>query len=165
MLGADVVKPGVPLYEVPAMVQRDEYPYEAMTEYMGIPVMVETAKGSIRRGKTWAVKMPAHYGEIAGVGGVDGEPLDVFIGPLAQCDRVYVIQSRDPKTGSYDEDKVMLGFWDEQHAIDCYRASYTIEMPECRVLSFTWPEFWQLCCDRSEQGILHGVPLAKAGRR
>jgi len=158
-----VVRKSLVLTGVPDAVQREEYPYEAAGEYMGIPVLIETLKGNIRRGKTWAVRMPAHYGEFPGTKGSDADPVDVFIGPIPYCDRIFVIQSKTP-AGEYDEDKVMLGFVDEQSAIACYRASYTIEMPAPQVLSYTWAEFLHLFCDRSDSGIMPGVPFSKARR-
>jgi hypothetical protein len=66
--------------------------------------------------------MKSHYGEIGVRGedgklktGADGDLVDVFINPNAQdtpadTDKVFIVDQIDPKTGAFDESKVLLGY-------------------------------------------------------
>lgn len=94
----------------------------------GLPVSIEYNKGDTRKGKSkegkeWATVMPCAYGYIRGTLGVDGDHLDVYVGPSAnekECKSVWVIHQKKAD-GSYDEDKVMLGFRKRSDAVDMYR--------------------------------------------
>jgi len=80
-------------------------------------INVENKKGSYRywwdresktEGKT---KMLYDYGEIAQSVGMDGDPVDVFVGPDKNSKWVYVIhQMKLPNFKNYDEDKCMISF-------------------------------------------------------
>jgi len=99
------------------------------TKFQDIPISVENRKGSIRRGKDpdgndWATKHKRPYGYIPGTRGVDGDELDVFVGPDKDAAYAYVIHINDPKSGEYDEDKVMLGFSTQEAAVKCFRDHY-----------------------------------------
>ena len=92
--------------------------------YQGLPISVENRKGSVRKGKCekgkpwscWRTKMSAHYGYIRGVPGVDGDALDVFIGPNPSAKTAYVVTTlKAPDFKKGDEHKVMLG-WDSAAA-------------------------------------------------
>lgn len=103
----------------------------------GIKVCVENPHGSIRSGESdvgvkWQTTMLDDYGYIPGVLGVDGDSLDVFLGPVTRkkshkdddWDKVWVIHGTDPLNGKYDEDKVMLGYRSKTEAIGAYRGHY-----------------------------------------
>jgi hypothetical protein len=85
--------------------------------FQGLDISIENRKGSVRhwydprtdtRGET---KMEWSYGYIRLTEGVDGDHVDVFIGPHKSAPRVFVIhQMRAPDFEKYDEDKCMLGF-------------------------------------------------------
>jgi Inorganic Pyrophosphatase len=99
------------------------------TEFQGLPISIENRRGSIRRGKDpdgedWETKHKAPYGYIRGTKGADGDALDVFMGPEPHAAYAYVIHINNPESGEYDEDKVFLGFSDEQAAVDCFRQHY-----------------------------------------
>ena len=94
-----------------------------------LTILVENPKGSIRAGRTlagedWRSQMPHHYGFINGVIGADGDELDAFVGPNLTSRRVYVINQIEPTTGDFDEHKVMLGFDDDDSALECYEQAY-----------------------------------------
>lgn len=76
--------------------------------------------------EAWHNKMPHHYGRILRTEGADGDHVDVFVGPDAEnADlKVFVIDQNDPKTGKFDEHKVMLGFDGWPKARQGYLASY-----------------------------------------
>lgn len=96
-------------------------------EIDGIPIAMENAAGGTRTGKAgdWQVEMPAHYGEIVGSKGADGDPIDVYVGPKPEGHKVYVIDQRDPETGVFDEHKVMMGFDSQREAESAYDAAFS----------------------------------------
>ena len=106
---------------------RDFYAYSVpYTEIGGIQVAVEQRAGSIRRGRGWSVVMPADYGYIRRVGSAEGpeEWLDCFVGPDHSSRKVWVIDTLNPKTGRFDEHKVMLGFRSSRDALTCFKMAY-----------------------------------------
>ncbi|GHT90004.1 hypothetical protein FACS1894137_19360 [Spirochaetia bacterium] len=64
------------------------------------------------------------YGYIRGTEGVDGDHVDVYIGPDEEASSVYIVHQNDPVTGKYDEDKVMLGFPSLHDARAAYLKQY-----------------------------------------
>jgi hypothetical protein len=97
--------------------------------YQGLTIDVETRKGRVRsgtddKGKAWSVRMPAHYGEIRGTRGADGDAVDVFIGPDPYAPWVYVIQTKLPGSKAFDEVKAMLGFATRTAALQAFRSAY-----------------------------------------
>lgn len=105
------------------------YPLVARIRFQGLPeIHVEQRKGEVRSGPGWTVRMPYHYGEIAGTEGVDGDPVDVCVGPDAHAPFAYVVHQKAPghsEAESYDEDKVMVGFPTKVEALAAYRKAYT----------------------------------------
>jgi len=99
--------------------------------FQGLPISIENKKGSIREwrdsnahvsGKT---KMHFDYGYIQRTTGIDGDQVDVYIGPEPDASVAYVIhQMKAPSFNKYDEDKVMLGFSSEKEAKDAYLKQY-----------------------------------------
>ena len=98
----------------------------------GYDFVVENPEGSMRRGeadgKKWEQKMNNTYGYILGRYGKDGDHLDMFINDQADLDnwngKVYVVDQVNPKTGEFDEHKVMYGFDSEAEARDAYLSNY-----------------------------------------
>ncbi|MGL4868795.1 MAG: LPD38 domain-containing protein [Aeromonas veronii] len=95
----------------------------------GLDIALENPKGSTRSGtdkdgKAWQSTMAHDYGYIKRTMGADGDHVDVFIGDQPDSETVYVVDQVDPKTGKFDEHKVMMGFADEQAAQDGYLANY-----------------------------------------
>lgn len=100
----------------------------------GYDFTVETPKGVTRsgkdeQGKPWSVTMHDTYGYILGKIGVDGDHIDMFINDAADLDtfngNVVVIDQVNPKTGEFDEHKVMYGYPDEAAAITAYAKNYS----------------------------------------
>lgn len=98
---------------------------------LGLPLTIENPKGSVRKGidesgKPWESVMRSHYGYVKGSLGADGDQVDVFLGEGAANPQlpVFVVDQIDPKTGEFDEHKVMIGFADEQAAKAGYLANY-----------------------------------------
>lgn len=124
----------------PPRPNRRRFPFVASVDFQGIPVDIEQRKGDTREGvdvdgTPWKVTMHAHYGEIRssargakgtiGARGMDGDRLDVYLGPAGLSPLVVVVDQKIPETGKFDEQKVMLGFLSVKDALDCYRKQYT----------------------------------------
>jgi len=95
----------------------------------GLDITIENPEGSTRSGvsedgKAWESTMQHHYGYIKGTVGADKDHIDTFIGPNHASDRVFVVDQINPKTGKFDEHKVMLGFDSQQEADQAYHDNY-----------------------------------------
>jgi len=95
----------------------------------GVDIALENPKGSTRSGtdqdgRAWQSTMAHDYGYIKRTQGADGDHVDVFIGDKPESEMVYVVDQVDPKTGKFDEHKVMMGFADEQAAKAGYLGNY-----------------------------------------
>lgn len=99
----------------------------------GLDISIEHPRGSARSGtdaagKPWSQVMKSHYGYIRGTVGRDKDHVDVFVRAgteyLAEDAPVFVVDQVDPKTGAFDEHKVMLGYESPGQAKQAYRANY-----------------------------------------
>lgn len=99
----------------------------------GYDYTIENPAGSIRRGRDadgneWEQKMNNTYGYILGKFGKDGDHLDMFINDKADLDNwngnVYVVDQVNPKTGEFDEHKILYGFVSEAEAREAYLSNY-----------------------------------------
>lgn len=95
----------------------------------GMDVTIENPKGSIRRGtdadgKEWQSEMHHDYGYIRGTKAVDNDHIDIFLSDNPETGNVFVVDQVNPKTGEFDESKVMYGFASEQEARDAYLSNY-----------------------------------------
>lgn len=94
----------------------------------GFDVSIEQPVGSVRsgkdaNGKEWSVTMNNTYGYIRGTESVDGDHIDVFLGPDMNSDIVYVVDQVNTD-GSFDEHKVMMGFSSLEDARSAYLSNY-----------------------------------------
>lgn len=94
----------------------------------GFDVTIENPAGSVRSGKDasgkeWSQVMNNTYGYIRGTEGVDGDHIDVFLGPDMNSDMVYVVDQVNTD-GSFDEHKVMMGFPSLEDARSAYLSNY-----------------------------------------
>jgi len=98
--------------------------------FKGLHIKIENPAGSVRSGvdrvtgKPWSTKLTHDYGEIVGTNGVDGDPIDVFLGPDKSASMVYVVHQLNKNTGEWDEDKCFLGFDDAMDAKQAYYKNY-----------------------------------------
>lgn len=93
--------------------------------YQGLPINIEIEPGDAKtgideKGVAWAHRYQFPYGEIAGTKGADGDPVDVYLGPYDATPLVFVVH-QNHQDGTYDEDKVFLGFSNAQEAERAYR--------------------------------------------
>jgi hypothetical protein len=96
----------------------------------GLDISIENKRGSTRSGKskdgkTWSVKMPAHYGYLRRTEGADGDHVDCYIGPHLKSDKVFVIDQRDADTKRWDEHKCMIGFGSSAQAKAYYKRGFS----------------------------------------
>lgn len=118
--GADVWHGTVAGQEVsvntnPSEAQKEAGNYrKGSVRWNGLELKIENPKGSTRSGvdgdgKRWEATLPADYGYLSRTEGADGDQVDAYIGPRADSQRVWVVDQIDPKTGRFDEHKIMLG--------------------------------------------------------
>lgn len=101
-------------------------------KWKGLSVSIEHPAGSLRKwhddfsGESGATYMFYDYGYLRSTEGVDGDAVDVFMGPQAEdAPTVFVIrQMRAPDFRFYDEDKCMIGFTSADHARRAYLDHY-----------------------------------------
>lgn len=110
----------------PEQAKSDDYKKPRVT-WRGLTIAIENPVGSVRRGKGWEVRMKFDYGEIVDSMGVDGDPVDIYLGPnLDDAPMVYVVhQRKNNDWDKYDEDKVMAGFLTEEDARQAFLSNYT----------------------------------------
>lgn len=132
----------------PTDAQKDAGNYaKGHVTFEGYPVTLENAKGSVRRGvdpngKPWSVRMPYDYGYIKRTRGADGDHVDVIIGRHGETGRVFVVNQIDPKTGKFDEHKVIMGEHTLEEARELYKRGFSDGSGESRIGSIveTTPE-------------------------
>lgn len=101
----------------------------------GMEITIENNKGSTRsgtdqEGNAWSQEMKDHYGYISRSGGVttpdaaDGDKVDVFIGDHPESEQIFVVDQVDPKTGAFDEHKVIMGATSAKQARQVYQRNY-----------------------------------------
>src|SRR5712672_1974210 len=100
------------------------------TEFQGLQISIENRKGSVRSGvapdgKKWSTKMTFDYGYARGTQGVDGDHVDVFLGPNPNAKMAYVVHTKKPPDFKvFDEDKCFLGFDSAEAAKKAFYANY-----------------------------------------
>lgn len=128
----------------PTQAQAESGNYAKKTvKWQGLTIKVENPAGSVRYGHNWQTRMVYDYGYVARTEGVDGDEVDVYLGPaLDVADMVYVVHQR--KYGdwaAYDEDKCMVGFMTEDDARAAYLKHYDDERFLGPITAMSVPEF------------------------
>lgn len=118
----------------PTPAQRESGNYrKGHIKFGGLDISIEnpagsTRSGADRTGKPWSVDLKDHYGYIRGTVGKDKDHIDTFIKAGARDldadSPVFVVDQIDPRTGRFDEHKVMLGYADRAAAEAAYKANY-----------------------------------------
>lgn len=109
---------------------RKKFPIVKSSKWRGLFLDIENTAGSVRSGKkpdgsAWHTTMAHDYGEIRGTEGVDGDAVDVFVGPDLDAPMVYVVhQNTVDKWDKYDEDKCMVGFSSLESAKAAFLKNY-----------------------------------------
>lgn len=101
--------------------------------FRGLKISIENGLGTERTwidhdGTTGSTPMMLPYGYIRMTEGVDGDHVDVFVGPHEHAPFVYVVHTRkklpEGGFGGYDEDKVFLGLGSAGDAEAAFRNHY-----------------------------------------
>lgn len=99
-------------------------------KWNGLDIAIENPAGTVREGvdeggKAWRTEFKYAYGEISRTEGVDGDPVDVYMGPDETAPEVYVVRQMKRKDwDKYDEDKCFLGFPSMEAAKQAYLEHY-----------------------------------------
>jgi hypothetical protein len=107
----------------------ERHPLQDRKQWHGFDVSIENVPGSRRSGtgpdgQPWEVTMKHPYGYLRKTEGVDGDQVDCFLGPDSAAEFVYVIHTKDPVGGEYDEDKCMLDFPSAESAKQAFLDNY-----------------------------------------
>lgn len=104
---------------------------QSSMEFQGLSIAVENPEGSTRfwqdenSGESGSTTMKYPYGYVKGTLGMDGDAVDVFVGPDASSEKVYIVtQMKKPGFDEVDEQKVMLGFTSASEARKAYLEHY-----------------------------------------
>jgi DNA-binding ferritin-like protein (Dps family) len=94
----------------------------------GLDFTIENPKGAVRRGRgedgtEWSVHMPADYGYLRRTTGADGDHVDAYDGRSGK--RFFIVDQLDPRTGEFDEHKVMMRFDSEEAALEAYHRAFS----------------------------------------
>lgn len=121
----DMARHPAPGEPTPAQAEAGNY-RKRLVKWQGLTIAVENEAGSVRYGNGWQTRMLYDYGYVQRSEGVDGDEVDVYLGPaLDYAPMVYVVHQR--KYGdwdAYDEDKAMVGFMSEDDAAAAYLKHY-----------------------------------------
>lgn len=101
--------------------------------FQGIPIHIETPAGGYRawrdahNGTSGATRMEqVAYGEIPGAPGLDGDYLDVFVGPEKDAPMVYLVMIKKAPTYQDDDEwKCFLGFRNESDVTATFQLCYS----------------------------------------
>lgn len=131
-------------------------------EFQGLPISVENRAGSRRywydpnADEHGSTKMKYPYGYVRGTLGVDGDAVDVFVGPDESAEKVYVItQMKRPGFKEVDEQKVMLGFKSAKEAKKAYLEHYNDHRFFGSMKEFTMDEFKEKLTSHKGKLIKH----------
>lgn len=96
-------------------------------ELHGIPISIENPRNSVRKGvdpdgTPWESDMIWDYGYFTGTKAVDGDAIDVFIGPNHKSELVFAVDQLAGK--KFDETKFLMGFDSRKDAIKGYLDHY-----------------------------------------
>lgn len=154
---SDAMPPDAVPLGPPPTPNREPYPYTGSLVLHGLPILIETAAGQARsgidpEGRAWTVTMPWHYGEIAGTMGLDGDPVDIMVGPNPEAPNAYIIHLRVPGAELAEEDKVYLGFDSPEDALAAFRDAYTRRDLLAGYTRWHLPEFLAWIQDPANRG-------------
>jgi predicted DNA-binding WGR domain protein len=109
----------------PAQAEAGNYPKDRLA-WNGLTLVIENPAGSLRCGTGWETRMLFDYGYVARSEAMDGDEVDVYIGPaLETAPLVFIVHQRQcGNWDEYDEDKCMLGFLSEEEATIAYLKHY-----------------------------------------
>lgn len=124
------------------------YPPVTHMQFQGFSINIENPVGSVRMwrdensGECGETQMKYPYGYFIGTLGLDGDEVDVFVGPNEDASNVFVVtQLKKPEFVEIDEQKVMLGFLTEDAARTAYLWHYNSPLFYGEIRKFPVHEF------------------------
>ena len=128
---AEIQRDGAPGDVRPTPAQAKSGKYRKPTfDWHGLTIAIEQPEGTVREGvdetgRAWRTVFRYAYGEIRRTTGMDGDPVDVFIGQYPDAQHVYIVQQMRRKDwDNPDEQKVMINFASEDEARAAYLGHY-----------------------------------------
>ncbi len=96
-------------------------------DFKGLTIKLENPKGTTRVGyengkKTWSRLMQADYGYFKGTKAIDGDAVDVFVGPDLASDLVVAVDQQRGK--DFDETKFVVGVKSQEEGEKLYLRHY-----------------------------------------
>jgi len=124
----EISQSGINLNPTDAQKEAGNYK-KAHISVQGMDITIENPKGSVRKGKdedgkAWENVLQSHYGYFKRTTGKDNDHIDTFIGSNPESQMIFVVDQNNPKTGKFDESKVMTGFNTPEEAKAAYLANY-----------------------------------------
>jgi hypothetical protein len=126
--------------------------------YQGLDLAIEFQKGGKRPYKDEAGKehfktMRADYGEVRGTEGMDGDPVDVYVGPDKDSGLVFIVtQMKRGDWDKVDEEKCILGVRTAKQARDLYLAHYNDDRFCGLIKELTFEQFLERLSTRGLEG-------------
>ena len=147
-------------------------------DFHGLDITIENEKDSVRRGTTkegkkWESVLTCPYGYIRSAAGgksgervrpkaIDGDHLDVFVGPNKASELVVVIDQH--LGGKYDESKFLLGCDSQDEGVRLYRSNYQRGWPEMPSTTCTLAQFKEWLKDGDHKKPFAGQMVKAASR-
>lgn len=136
-------------------------------EFQGLPISVETRRGAYRLwkdshdGSEGLTRMKLPYGYIRGTLGVDGDAVDVFVGPYLYAPNAYIVTTlAPPDFRKVDEQKVFLGLQTEAEAKRMFRVHYDDSRFFSSIITMPMEEFKQkVATTREKPRLLKSMPF------
>lgn len=100
-------------------------------QFEGFKIAIENPIGSTRsgvdpNGERWETPMEfAHYGDLEGTKGADGDPIDVYLARDARSGQPAYVIDQYNLDGTFDEHKVVMGAFSQAEALRIYDAGFT----------------------------------------
>lgn len=150
----------------PPIPNRAGHPFVGSLVWRGLAINIENRAGSYRSGvdvdgNPWRTQLRNHYGEFALTLGMDGDPVDVFIGPDLDAPDVYVVHTKVPGTQRPDEDKAIIGARSQDEARRIFMDNYDRRGFYHGITKWKAEEFVAHLRSREHEGKRLDEPLAK----
>lgn len=150
----------------PPTPNRAEHPFVGSLVWRGLAINIENRAGSYRSGvdvdgNPWRTQLRNHYGEFALTLGMDGDPVDVFIGPDLDAPDVYVVHTKVPGTQRPDEDKAIIGARSQDEARRIFMDNYDRRGFYHGITKWKAEEFVAHLRSQEHEGKRLDEPLAK----
>jgi hypothetical protein len=119
----------------------------------GLPIHIEYWAGETKKTQWGEIPLLNNYGRIPRTRGRDEEHIDVYLGVHTPTKQTFVIDLY-ASNGSFDEQKVMIGFINQEQAEKAFDAHYTRAGSRGKTTVLSFREFVGWCMDKDNWGRL-----------